>query len=732
MNIFEGLNDPQRLAVESNQGPLLVMAGAGSGKTRVLTTKIAHLIRNNQVRPDEILAITFTNKAAQEMKERVTSMIPDSVKEMWVCTFHSACMRILRRQATFFGYRPGFTIYDDSDQQTVIKACLKALDIDDKKLPPRSVSAAISQAKNRLVGPEEFEAQAYDYFSKQVTRVYRLYQQTLVRNNALDFDDILMVTVNLLREQPSVAKYYQSKFKYILVDEYQDTNHAQYAFIQILAKVNRNICVVGDPDQGIYSWRGADISNILEFEKDYPETKIIVLDRNYRSTKTILDAANHLIRHNPDRREKKLWTASDEGRPIIAFAGDTERVEADYVSDRIQRLHSQEKISYKEMAVFYRTNAMSRVLEESLIRRGIPYRIIGGLRFYDRKEIKDIMSYLKLLVNPSDEVSFARIINVPKRAVGEASISKMLDYSLYNEVDLIATLKKVAVIKGISAKAKKACEELGNLLGSYKDRLNELSVTQIVQGLLADTGYLAELEAEKTVESQSRQENLKEFLSVTTDFDRNAEDPFLTEFLSGIALVSDIENLDQESEQISLITLHSAKGLEFPVVFLIGMEEGVFPHTRVMDDPQELHEERRLAYVGITRAKKILYLTRCWQRTLYGFTKFNEPSRFLKEIPPGLFAGHDPLDGEPAGKASAPSMGFKGVVTGASLWGRQSKDSTPVPSFVKGDEVNHVKWGAGKITGVRGMGDSAELTIDFPGLGVKTLLAKYAPLKKLS
>lgn len=722
MDIIDGLNEPQKQAVETTEGPLLVMAGAGSGKTRVLTTKIAHLIRNKGVKPYEILAITFTNKAAKEMKDRVAGMVPEDVNDIWVCTFHAACMRILRKQAIFAGYKQGFLIYDDSDQQTVVKECLKELNIDDKKFTPRSIMSSISQAKNRLVGPKEFEEQAYDFFSKLVTRVYTLYQSKLIHNNALDFDDILMVAVNLFKEHPHILKYYQNKFRYILVDEYQDTNHAQYALVKMLAEEHRNICVVGDPDQGIYSWRGADISNILDFEKDYKEAKLIVLDRNYRSTPVILDAANQLIKNNPDRKEKKLWTAGDKGTPIILFVGETERMEADYVADRIQKLYSQKSIPYKNMAVFYRTNAMSRVLEEAFMRRTIPYKIIGGLRFYERKEIKDLMSYLRLVGNPLDEVSLSRIINVPKRGIGEASIQKILLYSRENGLSCVEALLKAAEISGLTKKARNACELLGKVLQSYSQQVENMTVTKITEGLLEDTGYWAELEAEKTVESQTRQENLKEFLSVTSDFDRTVSEPTLSEFLAGVALVSDIDNYDEESDQVGLITIHSAKGLEFPVVFLIGMEEGVFPHSKAIEDPHELYEERRLAYVGITRAKELLYLTRCRERTLYGNTKFNSPSRFLKEIPKELTTIHDPIDGE---------MPVKSVNSvSAGLWGKQISNAV-VQSFSEGDRVMHRKWGLGSVINVRGKGDTAEITVEFPGQGQKALLAKYAPLEKV-
>ena len=735
MDIFSGLNEAQRMAVEHTEGPLLVLAGAGSGKTRVLTTRVAHLIRNKGVPSYQILAITFTNKAAQEMKERVSAIVPESVRDLWVCTFHAACMRILRRQASFVGYSQGFSIYDDGDQQTVIKNCLKELNIDEKRFAPKAISAAISQAKNRLVGPAEFEEQAYDYYTKVVSRVYSLYQEMLSRNNALDFDDILMATVRLFRENPSVLRFYQNRFQYILVDEYQDTNHAQYVLVNLLAAQYRNLCVVGDPDQGIYSWRGADIKNILDFKKDYPEARAIVLDRNYRSTQTILEAANQVIKNNPDRKEKKLWTAAGEGAPVIIHTGDTERSEAEFVAGRVEKLRATRSVKYGEMAVFYRTHAMSRALEEVFIRRGIPYRIIGGLRFYDRKEIKDLMAYLRLVDNPMDTVSLSRVINVPKRGVGEASLQKIISYAAEAGISCTEALARAAKIPGMSGKAKKACEQLGGVLLSAARRAAGAPVSQLVLDLLEQTGYWAELEAEKTVESQTRQENLKEFLTVTGQFDRTAEEPTLTEFLTGLALVADVDSFDQEADQVALITLHSAKGLEFPVVFLVGLEEGIFPHSRALDEPREMYEERRLAYVGITRAKEIIYLTRCWQRTLYGSTRFNQPSRFLEEIPRELTTDRDPLeagDPEPGfvdrGKSLRRLPGLPGVTTGARLWGGQEKKE--IPSFAEGDSVRHGKWGLGTVRSVRGKGESAELIIEFPGMGAKTLLARFAPLEK--
>ncbi|MFZ5642110.1 MAG: DNA helicase PcrA [Bacillota bacterium] len=740
MDLLANLNDAQRKAVLHTEGPLLVLAGAGSGKTKVLTTKVAHLITEKRVSPGSILAITFTNKAAREMKDRVALMVPEKVRDLWVFTFHAACMRILRRQANFLGYTSNFTVYDDGDQQTVIKNCLKELDIDEKRFPPKAVAASISQAKNKLITPAEFDNQAYDYYSRIISRIYNLYQEKLVSNNALDFDDILAVTVRLFRENPHTLKYYQNKFKYILVDEYQDTNHAQYMLVKMLAGQHRNVCAVGDPDQGIYSWRGADIGNILAFERDYPEAVTIMLEQNYRSTQTILEAANNVIKHNPDRKDKNLWTNSGPGTPVIIYTGDTERHEAEFIAGRIERLHSSKGIKYGDMAVFYRTHAMSRVLEESLMKRGMPYNIVGGLKFYDRKEIKDLIGYLRVLNNPLDRVSLSRIINVPKRGIGEASLQKVLSYAEDNSVACTDALLNASKIQGLPGKARKASEKLGRDLKEIGEMAagGRATVTELVKEILERTGYWAELEAEKTIESMTRQENIREFMSVTGEFDRTAEERNLTEFLGGIALVSDVDSYSEESDQVALITLHGAKGLEFPVVFLIGLEEGIFPHARSLDEPSEMYEERRLAYVGITRAMQMIYLTRCWQRTLYGTTRFNEPSRFLEEIPRELTTREDPFDMEDRknskfSKEKLPAQSiaekFRGVSAGSQLWG--GREAVVVADYNEGDSVRHKKWGVGTILSVRGKGETAELSIDFPGLGTKILMARYAPLEKV-
>lgn len=733
MDLLNNLNEAQKEAVRQTEGPLLVLAGAGSGKTRVLTTRIAYLIKEHGVFPYNILAITFTNKAAAEMKSRVAAMIPESIRDIWVFTFHAACLRMLRRQARFLGYEENFVIYDQSDQQTVLKDCLKELNLDDKRFTPRAMASAISQAKNQLVGVVSFEEQAYDYYSRVVARVYELYQSKLKHNNALDFDDLLMLTVQLFRENKAVLSYYQNKFRYILVDEYQDTNHAQYVLVNQLAGQHRNLCVVGDPDQSIYNFRGADIQNILSFEKDYPEARVIKLEQNYRSTQIILDAANNVIKHNPNRKDKQLWTAAGEGAPVVVYLGNDENMEAHFVAGRIERLFREKRWGYSSFAVLYRTHAMSRAIEEILVRRGIPYTIIGGTKFYDRKEIKDLMAYLRLLANPRDTVSLTRIINVPRRGIGEVSLQKILDFADKSALDLLQVLSRADTIPGITGKIRKAAKHLGELLTDLRNQSVRMTVTEITRETLDRTGYWAELEMENTVEARTRQENLKEFLTATGEFDKYAEEKSLTEFLAGVSLVADVDKLDEDAEKVVLMTLHSAKGLEFPVVFLIGMEEGVFPHSRSLTEPGEMEEERRLAYVGITRAEKMLYLTHCWQRTLYGATRFNQPSRFLEEIPPDLMSYDDPLDGEQLTTGRV-RQNNPGIMRGGRnvAFPFEPAPSGPALSLAVGNRVRHKKWGDGTVVEVRGQGDNAELKIDFPGLGFKTLLAKYAPLEKIN
>ncbi|HOV78991.1 MAG TPA: DNA helicase PcrA [Bacillota bacterium] len=720
MDILAELNPAQIEAVTFGDGPLLILAGAGSGKTRVLTTRVAYLIKERRIPPRRILAITFTNKAAGEMRERVEALVPEVIRDLWICTFHAACLRVLRRQKEFFGRNGNFVIYDDDDQLTLVKDCVKELKLDDKKYPPRAAAAAISQAKNQLLDADGFADYAYDQFNREVARVYRLYQEKLCKNNAVDFDDLIFLTVRLFREYPQVLAYYQDRFRYILVDEYQDTNYAQYVLVNLLARASRNLCVVGDPDQGIYGWRGADVKNILSFERDYPEAKVIRLEQNYRSTGSILEAANHIIRNNARRKEKRLWTDAGPGLPLVKYFGEDEHAESSFVAGRILRLKSAEGRPFRDFAVLYRTHAQSRVVEETFARAGIPYTVIGGLRFYDRKEIKDIIAYLRLVLNHSDTVSLARIINVPRRGIGQASYNRILAYAGDNGISPVEAMKRAGGISGLTAKAQKACMDLGGIIGALSGELPDLSVTEISRKVMELTGYRSELLAENTVEARTRLENLDEFLSVTGEFDRQAEEKGLRSFLENIALVTDLDQYDGEADQAALMTLHSAKGLEFPVVFLIGMEEGVFPHSRSLPEPDELEEERRLCYVGVTRAKERLYLTHCWRRTLYGVQRYNLPSRFLEEIPEYLMSGDDLPDGKdgvhPAN--SAPDLKADGK-------------RLPQPGeFVLGDKVRHGKWGVGVVVGLRGADEDLEYKVAFPEQGIKVLLARYAPLER--
>jgi len=708
--ILDRLNPAQIKAVTYGDGPLLVLAGAGSGKTSVLTRRIAYLLKERNISPYNILAITFTNKAAREMRERVEELVPEEVRDLWICTFHAAGLRILRRQTAFYGRDRNFIVYDAGDQLTVVKDCLKELEIDEKKYPPRAVAWTISQAKNQLLDAAGFQRNADDNFSRTVSEVYRLYQDRLQRNNAVDFDDLIILTVRLFQEYPQVLSYYRDRFRYILVDEYQDTNHAQYVLVNLLAGVHRNLFAVGDPDQGIYGWRGADISNIMKFEKDYSDACVVKLEQNYRSTGIILEAANYIIKNNHNRKEKRLWTAADPGTPLVNHYCENEHDEAGFVAGSIFRLKEIENRPYRDFAVLYRTHAQSRVIEETFMRGGIPYTIIGGLKFYERKEIKDIIAYLRLILNHSDALGLARIANVPRRGIGSASLKKIFAFAGERGISPVEAMARAVEISGLSAKVRAGGAALGRMLIEFSEAASHSSVTSLTRTVLEQTGYLQELVAEKTVEARTRIENLEEFLSVTGDFDRQAEEKGLRSFLENIALVTDLDRYDGDTDQVALMTLHSAKGLEFPVVFLTGMEEGVFPHARSLMEPGELEEERRLCYVGVTRAKERVYLTNCWRRTLYGNQRYNPPSRFLEEIPPHLVSNGDLIESTP-------------------------ERNTPVEKedrFVLGDKVSHGKWGVGVIVGVKGSGADAELKVAFPERGIKVLLARYAPLEKVT
>lgn len=718
-NILDKLNPQQQQAVQHIEGPLLVLAGAGSGKTRVLTHRIAYLLQQG-VAPWHILAITFTNKAAGEMRERVEALVSSfQARDIWVSTFHSACLRILRREIEALGYDRNFVIYDDADQQTVLKDCLKELDIDDKRYTPRGMSVAISGAKNQLQSPDEYEEQAFDYYQQVAARVYRLYQQKLMSNNALDFDDLLMLTVRLFQQQPAVLNHYQQKFRYILVDEYQDTNHAQYVLVNMLAQQHRNLCVVGDPNQSIYGWRGADISNILSFERDYPEAKVVKLEQNYRSTQTILDAANAVIKHNYSAKDLDLFTGLGKGEPIGVKQCEDERDEGFYIVRTIRQGLDKGR-QYRDFAVLYRTHAQSRAIEENLLSANIPYTIVGGLKFYDRKEIKDLLAYLRLAVNPLDTYSFQRIINVPKRGIGPASVEKLLAFAAANGLNVLQVLERAAEVPGLNNRVKKGCADLAAMYQNLQQQQQFLSVTELVEEVLKQSGYWMELEAENTVDARTRMENLKEFTTVTAEYDRNNEEGSLEDFLAGISLMTDQDSYQEQSNVVSLMSLHTAKGLEFPVVFLPGLEEGVFPHSRSLDDERELEEERRLCYVGITRAKEELFLSYCWTRSLYGRMQNNLPSRFIEEIPSHLL-----------NRPNKPRMAAKTAWGTAGKPAADNKKTMPVGDYQLGDKVQHKKWGVGVIVAIKGEGKDAELTVTFPEQGIKKLMVEYAPLQKV-
>jgi len=635
-NLLDNLNKQQREAVEHTEGPLLILAGAGSGKTRVLTHRIAYLINEKNVYPSNILAITFTNKAAREMKERVQNLLEGSY-DMWVSTFHSACARILRMEIEkLSGYKKNFIIFDTDDQVKLIKECLKELNYNEKNFPPKEMISSISKAKDQLMTPSKFmDRYGRDFRLKKVADIYSLYQKKLMANNALDFDDILFKTVEIFQNNPDVLQRYQQKFKYIMVDEYQDTNYCQYMLVNLLAKSHRNLCVVGDDDQSIYSWRGADIGNILSFEKDFPDAKVIKLEQNYRSTQTILDAANSVIGNNFGRKNKRLWTDNGEGRPIVSYKAMDERDEADFIIGEVDRLSFQEQRSLNNFAILYRTNAQSRVLEEMCMARGIPYKIVGGHRFYDRMEVKDVIAYLRVIQDPEGDLSIKRIINVPKRGIGKATLDTLEDYARQNGISIYEALLFVDSIEGIGKKAKNSIKEFVRLIAELMDLAEKESASEVINQVIIRSGYLEELEKGDD-EDQERGKNIKELISAALEYEEKNEDNSLTGFLENMALMSDIDGLDEEREGITMMTLHSAKGLEFPVVFICGLEEGLFPTQRAFFEEHQLEEERRLMYVGVTRAKEKLYLTSAFERTLYGNTSYTMESRFLREIPKEL------------------------------------------------------------------------------------------------
>lgn len=726
-SLLTGLNKEQQQAVQHTEGPLLILAGAGSGKTKVLTVRIAHLLAQG-VNPYEILAITFTNKAAKEMKSRVEGLVGDVANRIWLSTFHSFCAKFLRFEIdSFLGYNSNFTIYDTSDSQAVIKAALKALNLDDKYYPVGAMIAAISDAKNKLLFASDFRKQARDFYQQKVADVYEYYERELRKNNALDFDDLLLVAVKLLQSNATVLDKYSHRFRYVMIDEYQDTNHAQYLLAKLLASHWKNIAVVGDADQSIYAWRGADIQNILDFEKDYPNCTSIKLEQNYRSTKIILDAANAVIDNNEGRPEKNLWTDKIEGAKIQHFTAQSEHEEAAFIGDTIAKKHDIHDVPYGDMAILYRTNAQSRVLEEALIKRALPYTMVGGTKFYDRKEIKDVLAYLRVLYNPFDDLSLLRIINVPKRSIGATTVAKLQDYAREKGTSLFMTLTQLHLIDSIKGKTKEKLEEFGILIFTLVSEMEDKTVLDILESILDRTGYLAQLEESTDPQDQVRAENIGELLSVAKDFQDTNPSGTVEDFLEQVALVNDVDSFEQEEAKVTLMTLHAAKGLEFPIVFLCGLEEGLFPHSRTLMNPEEIEEERRLAYVGITRAEKELYISNATTRTVFGRTSSYLPSRFIDEIPEEL------VDGLRA-KRKVPDDIKRHVPQHMSVTSRPVTKpivrNEVIADWKVGDTAIHSKWGNGKVINVTGEGAGMKLTIEFPTQGVRVVMAKFAPVKK--
>ena len=726
-SLLTGLNKEQQQAVQHTEGPLLILAGAGSGKTKVLTVRIAHLLAQG-VNPYEILAITFTNKAAKEMKSRVEGLVGDVANRIWLSTFHSFCAKFLRFELdNFLGYNSNFTIYDTSDSQAVIKAALKALNLDDKYYPVGAMIAAISDAKNKLLFASDFRKQARDFYQQKVADVYEYYERELRKNNALDFDDLLLVAVKLLQSNEALLDKYSKRFRYVMIDEYQDTNHAQYLLAKLLASHWKNIAVVGDADQSIYAWRGADIQNILDFEKDYPNCTSIKLEQNYRSTKIILDAANAVIENNEGRPKKNLWTDKTEGAKIQHFTAQSEHEEAAFIGDTIAKKHDIHGIPYGDMAILYRTNAQSRVLEEALIKRALPYIMVGGTKFYDRKEIKDVLAYLRVLYNPFDDLSLLRIINVPKRSIGATTVAKLQDYARANGTSLFMTLTQLHLVDSIKGKTKEKLEEFGILIFTLVAEMEDRTVLDILESILDRTGYLAQLEESTDPQDQARAENIGELLSVAKDFQDTNPSGTVEDFLEQVALVNDVDSFEQEESKVTLMTLHAAKGLEFPIVFLGGLEEGLFPHSRTLMNPEEVEEERRLAYVGITRAEKELYISNATTRTVFGRTSSYLPSRFIDEIPEEL------VDGLRA-KRKVPDDIKRHVPQHMSVTSRPVTKpivrNEVIADWKIGDTAIHSKWGNGKVINVAGEGAGMKLTIEFPTQGVRVVMAKFAPVKK--
>jgi DNA helicase-2/ATP-dependent DNA helicase PcrA len=752
--LLEGLNDIQRQAVLRTEGPVLIVAGAGSGKTRALTHRIAYLVREHGVAPGQILAITFTNKAAREMAERVESLVGQGVaRGMWVLTFHSACARILRREHTHLGVPSSFTIYDEGDTERLIAGVLRDLNVDPKRFPPRAIASAIGRAKDQVMDADAFAAAASNFYEETVAKVYRVYEERKRAAGALDFDDLIGETVKLFREHEDVLRHYQERFRYILIDEYQDTNRAQYQLVNMLAARYRNLCVVGDADQGVYSWRGATIQNIMDFERDYPDAAVFLMEQNYRSTERILAVANALIEHNVQRKPKQLWTEADGGDPVVSIKTQDEHEEALFVASEIERLRDEEGYRYRDVAVFYRMNAQSRVIEDVFMRVGIPYRVFGGVRFYQRREIKDILGYLRLLLNPQDVVSFRRVVNMPKRGIGDATVAAIESFATTEGIDVVEACRRVDGIGTLGTRARGAVAGFNQVLEALRVHLADgAGPARMVELAATESGYLAELEEERTIEAQGRIENLQELSGVAAEVVARDPEAGLAEFLEQVSLFGEQDEYEEEDSTVTLMTLHIAKGLEFPVVFIVGMEDGIFPHYRSMTDPPGLEEERRLAYVGITRAQRRLFLSHAWGRTLFGRTEYNPPSRFLADIPRELLDVRESEGAAPRRSRSrdrpgaAPSRAPGHTVIGlpgtagavrvggggsAATWRPPPTPSRPVPTVSPGDTVVHGRYGEGVVVSVSGEGEDAEARVAFSEHGEKNLLLAYAPLTKV-
>ena len=751
-DLLGALNEPQREAVVCVDGPLLILAGAGSGKTRVLTHRAAYLISERRVPPYRILAVTFTNKAAKEMKNRVEELVGARADLMWISTFHSLCARMLREDIPSLGYKKSFTILDESDQTAVVKKCLDDLNISGDMFKPQAVLAAISSAKNELIGPEELEANARDPRTRTMGQIYAAYQSTLVRGNALDFDDLITLAVRLLRECPEILEKWQDRFEYLMVDEYQDTNHAQYILVKLLAARSRNLCVVGDDDQSIYEWRGADIRNILDFERDYPEARVIKLEQNYRSTQNILNAANCVIANNKGRKDKSLWTSRGSGSPIFVHCAENERDEGRFIADEIQRLAALEGRAYRDFAVLYRVNAQSRAIEEVLLNRGMPYKIVGGLKFYERREIKDVLAYLRVIENPEDSLALERIINVPRRGIGDATLAIVRRLSEEAGVPLYAGVELAVRASDTPSRARSGLSQFLQLMEGLQSRKGEATVSQLVEMVLEKTGYIRELEREQTLEAEGRIENLRELLTVTQEFEARRMENSVEDgggptdigaFLEEVSLLTDLDRADLSDDSITLMTMHAAKGLEFPVVFIAGMDENIFPLARSAREERSLEEERRLCYVGITRAKDRLYLVHSVMRMIYGSTMANAPSRFLGEIPKELLADamHDrrSLWGRSDGPASPVIRAHSVEGRSGTAWNRgdssdgggENHGGDGSAEYSAGDRVRHAKFGEGTVVAVARGGNDWVITVAFPGGGIKHLAQSFAPMERI-